>query len=490
MAEALNWRLFKAMAKEEFRLHQTMIGPIGSGFFPVMIFLFSVVLAVAFGLLGKVDIPTVLLLLHGGALLYGLGVGALGLIGEAVMTRRLGQVSFLLQVGELQPVTFRKVMAIFFLKDALYYLVYSLVPLIGGIALAAPFAHISLGGVGALALTLCLTFMTGMSLSFLLSAVAVRSRIAGAAFGGVVALLALAVWPGGALKAGDVLLPLGYWTGAGALDLVLGGALAVAFAIAAVLLMKERFEPPLRAYASQLLPTESRFAFTGALKTLAAKEWLELRRSGGLGAVVAGYLAPLLAVYAMAWVFRRALAVPIEFNAVFYGGMVGFLGVMVYSWLTNLEGNEFLNGQPATVGDVIRAKLVLYFLLTTVVSFSYLALIALAAGQVAELPLALVVAFATTAYVGGVITRLTGLWTNTMLFDARVLAKFFAAVVPPLVFAVIASFWIPRDPVVPAVLLLSESALLLVASRSLLRGVAKRWGGKAFSMGETSPSSV
>jgi len=219
-----------------------------------------------------------------------------------------------------------------------------------------------------------------------------------------------------------------------------------------------------------------------------AKEWIELRRSGTLGAVVLEYLAPLLAIYLLAWIFRTGMGVPIQFNTIFYGGMVGFLGVMVYSWLTNLEPNEFMNAQPATVDQVIRAKLVLYFILTTIASFSYVIAISILNGEFALLPLALLVALATTTYVAGVITRLTGIWTNTMLFDARVLAKFAGAVVPPLIIVMIASFTIGGAPWIAAAILLAESAALLFASRPLLRGMSVRWRTEHFSFAKTDSS--
>ncbi len=75
--------------------------------------------------------------------------------------------------------------------------------------------------------------------------------------------------------------------------------------------------------------------------------------------------------------------------------------------------------------------MILYFLLTAVVSFSYVVVIGFMNGEYTLLPLSLLIAGATTVYVAGVIARLTGIWTNTMLFDSRVLAKFAGAVVPP-----------------------------------------------------------
>ena len=481
VARGLDRRLFGLMVREELRLHKSVIGPFGSSFFPAMIFLFSVVLAVTFPRLGSLDLPTVLLMLHVAALLFGLSVGALGRIGEEVMTRRLGSVSLILGLPQTQPLSFRRAMAIFYLKDATYYVLYAILPIVAGIAVSAPLTGVPLGSVGLLGFSLFLAFMIGMSVSFLASIAWTRSRPATLAAALATLALVLLVWPLNVLAAGAVLLPLGFWAHKEAVYLVASALLALLLSVSGIVFTKERFETRARAYKSALLSTERTFAFARARRTLVAKEWLELRRSGGLGAVVGGFLGPLVAVYVLAWIFRAGIGVPITFNVVFYGAMVGFLGVMVWSWLTNVETNEFLDEQPVTLGEVIRAKLVLYFLLTTAISYAYVIAIGLLDGQADLLPVALLVAAATTAYVAGVVARLTGIWTNTMLFDARVLVKFAAAVIPPLVTVAILSFVVGSDPWQATILLAALSLGLLGAAKLLLDAVGRRWEREPFS---------
>jgi hypothetical protein len=256
--------------------------------------------------------------------------------------------------------------------------------------------------------------------------------------------------------------------------------LALALSAAAILFMKERFAAPERVYASRLVPLESTFAFSKDMRTLVAKEWLELRRSGAFGAVFTGFLGPLLGIYAIIWIFSRGMGIPLDFNVVFYGGILGFLGLMTYSWLTNLEPNEFLNVQPVGVDTVIRAKLLLYFLLTTPVSLAYLVLIGVLNGEPSLIPLGALVGLSTMVYVAAVTGRMTGLRANTMLFDARVLGRFSAAIIPPLIAVTLISFWIEKSPLACWISLGLLSACLLVASRSLFAGLGRRWGRESF----------
>ena len=478
---ALYWTLFKAMLREEWRLHKSFVGAVGSGFFPVVIFFFSLVLAATSPvLLKKLDMALVLLVLHLSAVMYGLGVGALAQIGEQVMTRRLGQINMLLQLPTLQPVSFKSVMGIFYVKDAVFYILYSIIPLLGGIAVAIPVTKITVGGVGLLFVTVLLTFMTGMALSFLLSAMSIRSKAAAGALALVIVALVLLAYPIGYLVPGQLLLALGYWETGNILYLLFSLLLVLALSAAAILLMKERFAPPERRYKSVLLETEKRFSFSKGLTTLLAKEWLELRRSGALGPVFSGFLGPLLGIYAIIWLFRTGMGVPLDFNVVFYGGILGFLGLMTYSWLTNIEPNEFLNVQPVGVDEVIRAKLVLYFLLTTPVSLGYLLLIGGLNGEWSFLPIAALVGLSTMIYVAAVTGRMTGLRANTMLFDPKVLGRFAAAIVPPLIVVELASFWIRTNPYPAMAVLAALSGVLLLASRILLAGIKPRWSRSPF----------
>jgi hypothetical protein len=187
-----------------------------------------------------------------------------------------------------------------------------------------------------------------------------------------------------------------------------------------------------------------------------------------------------LGIYAVIWIFRSGLGMPLEFNVVFYGGILGFLGLMTYSWLTNIEPNEFLNVQPVGVDQVVRAKLVLYFLLTTPVSLVYLVLIGILNREYAYMPLAALVGLSTMVYVAAVTGRMTGLRANTMLFDAAVLGRFSAAIIPPLIVCTLASFLLRTAFWPAAAVLTALSAGLLLASGRLLAGIGPRWARSPF----------
>jgi len=474
------------MLREEWRLHKSLIGPTGSAFFPAFIFVISAGLAVAVPMfLGGLRYSTLLLMFHVASAMYGLFVGSIGHIGEEIWSRRLGQVNVILQLPQIHPLSFKRVMALFYLKDALYYALYTYAPFTLGLAVAAPMAGIALGSVARLCLTMVLTFMMGMSLSFLLSASAARSRGLAGVIGLSVLCLASLVWPLNALTPGQLLLPLGYWYTPDPLLLASSVAVTVILSTSAVAVIRERFEASHRRHRSSLLEVEPRFSFTGRLSALVAKEWVELSRSGVMKQVVLGLAGTLLGVYFIIWLIETGLGFHFPFNVVSYSGFVGFMGVLTYSWITAMEHNESLNALPVGVDEVVEAKLVLYLILTAGISAVCVTLISLARAELGLLALGLLVAGANAVYAGSLAARLTGLWTNTMFFDVKVITKFAAAVVPPLLIVESASLWIQTlgSPVVYAIVAIS--LVQAAASILMLKGARGRWRGASFAFAIT-----
>ena len=482
MSLSLDARLLLDMMKEEWRLHRSMVGGLGSALFPLMIFFLTVSCAViAPFLLQNLPLATMLLMLHAASLAYGLFVGGFGSIGERVMTQRLGQVNMLLQLPQTYPVTFRRVMAIFYVKDSIFYLVYTYVPMAAGIAIGASLTNVSLIGVLKLGVTTFMAFMLGMGLSFVVSAASARSRVGGVAVSlGLLAVAAL-VYPLGILQPYQVLLPLGYWVDRSLLWPLASTALAVVLAVAGALLMKERFEVKQSRYSDSLLNIERRLSAFGGLSSLVAKEWIELSRSGALAPAVGGYTLMLLTVYFISWIFENSFGIPIELNVVFFSAFIGFMGVITYSSLTGMEHNEYLNVMPVSVDSLIKAKLAIYFLLTSGVTAGYVGVIGFLKGEIYLVPQSLLVAACTSIFVAAVTAYLTGLWTNTMFFGAKTILKFTGLVVPLLTVNEVGAMIITYRPGLAVVMISFSSAMELLASIFLFIRLGKKWGGASFS---------
>ena len=245
--------------------------------------------------------------------------------------------------------------------------------------------------------------------------------------------------------------------------------------------MKENFETKQESHIESLIGAESKFTFAGELKTIVAKEWLELVRSSSLYPAIASFSGHLLVIYAVSWIFQVGFGLPIRFNLVFYSGFVGFMGVMTYSFLTNLEHNEYLNVQPISVGMVIKAKIIVYLVITSVVTFGYVFIIGYLKNELSLIPLGLLVASSTSLFVVAVTAYLTGLWTNTMFFGAKTIIQFAVIVIPPLTLIEIAAMLLGFKPLIATYLLYVSSIVLLISSLLVLKRLEKKWQNSIFS---------
>ena len=118
------------------------------------------------------------LIIHANFLLLGFMVGAFGLLGGEVMTRRLGQASLLSYSARSLPLGERFIFANFVVKDTVYYFILWVFPFASGFMLASPFVGIPSSVPLLLTLTLTLSFLIGLSAIFFLSTVYVRSWLA------------------------------------------------------------------------------------------------------------------------------------------------------------------------------------------------------------------------------------------------------------------------------------------------------------------------
>ena len=108
---------------------------------------------------------------------------------------------------------------------------------------------------------------------------------------------------------------------------------------------------------------------------LNVKEMVDVWRSGTLFKMLGSYCVPLLFLLALAWMADFA-RFPIPFNLLSYAPFLGFFGFNFYSWLNAVDSPDFLNGLPVRVPQLLRAKILVYFIMTTWISILFLILMA------------------------------------------------------------------------------------------------------------------
>jgi len=153
--------------------------------------------------------------------------------------------------------------------------------------------------------------------------------------------------------------------------------------------------------------------------------------------------------------------------------------VMLYSWLNNVDSVDYYSLIPVTVPQIIKARVLVFLFLTVGISAAFVVAIAIINGEIDILWLSLLVMFTTSVYMVVMTAYLTGLRTNTFLFDMGVMSRFAVMSFLPDVCLTILSFSMRTSW--SAVIGIAIVIMALVGATIILyRGIEKKWRGAGF----------
>ncbi len=388
--------------------------------------------------------------IHLSLFMFSLGMGSFAFVGRNMVSQRASGKSYLLASPALLPLELPPVYLAYYLKEVAFYLCLILTPVVGGMCLGILFGTytgISVpllwSSIPVVLSCMLVTMMQGLALSFYASAIWSRSRI------GSFLVPILAVVAG-------VIVALDYVPLESAIsglhvqlhhDFFVLPLAAIAWLVIATVgayLVPDDFEVRVTTRADLFVPVHKRLFFlgNGQMRTLVAKEIADVWRSGTMFKMLGSYCVPLLFLLALAWMadFATNGDMPIPINLLSYAPFLGFFGFNFYSWLNAVDSPDFLNGLPVRVPQLLRAKIIVYFLMTTWISVLFLILMAHLLDQWVGLLPALLVMFANSVYIVALSGLLMGLRPNKAIFDTQIMAIFWVATVLPLVSLFLLSF--------------------------------------------------
>lgn len=438
MSRAPFFSLVRWMAIEEFRFHTQLFG--GKRFlgFPVAI---TVLVALAVFLLDliSVEVVGIVLAVHVLVFLFGLQTGALGVTGRDALENLLGDITFIIYSSRTLPVTHKRLLAAFFVKDLGYYALILTLPATLGFAVVLSPAEllplfISLTGMFALGVVLTLV---GLSLAD----AGIGSRVAAVIAGGGVSI----AWLNGL----DVLqfTPYAVVQSPTLLSAVTGFVPILLLAGVAYLTFTPRSGNA----------TRSRSNLFGTLVdklppgrgAIAAKTLVDVQRSnGGLVTVILSVsLLFGVSLYLLQLVqSATGLSVPVGLTM---GGLLSLSAFLVYTWLVQFDSVEEYLFLPLTVPDVLRGKALAFSVLSypTALIHYTLALAVLGATPMDAL-IGLVVLVSMMVYFFGLTVYITGFSPNAFLFDVVRFGVFGLGVMLPLVPLLVISLIAPEWTVI------------------------------------------
>ena len=452
--------------------------------------------------------------LHLPLLMFSLGMGTFAFMGRDALVRRTATKNHLLASPALQPLPNSMAHFAYFVKDLVFYVLLILSPIIVGMGLGkgldtffsitTPLEYSSLPWTW---FAMVVTLAQGLAISFLASALWMRGRPF-TIFGPLVVILIGIIIGVGVFDIETVLIGLSIQTSKNLLLGVIGFGLCLLLGYLSSLLIIDDFDVSVVEKGDLFKPIYDKLSFLGRgeIRLIVAKEFVDLFRSGSIKKMVVSYSIPLAVLLGMAWLIDFAEA-PIPINLLSYAPFLGFFGFNFYSWLTILDSPEFMNGLPVKVPQLIRAKVIVYFLITSWISLVFIIMMAWRLDEWASLPTSIIVMFANSIYIVALTAFLMGLRPNKAIFDASIMIWFWVGTVLPLLGLFLLSFtqgdvslygnWWERasqdglaatagmydDTMVRQgyVGMLSISGFLLFASAVLWKLMDKRWGSAEFS---------
>lgn len=438
MASSTTRLVFTGMLREEWRLHSRLFGGVRFAVFPLIVL---ALVAGAVGLLIYVEtaMETILFGIHVLVFLFGLHTGSIGFIGRDALRNLLGDLTLLVFSARTLPISRRRLLGIFIIKDLLYYAGLFLLPIALGVAPFLLLAGDPVTSVLLLWATLLGMFALGIVSTLTLVGIAGRGVSRLLIAGGVVAVVALA-WFVGIDPVG--LTAYGVFIEPTLVGIVASLAVILALGVVASVSFRVDQQRRERRVRPRFRRWNERIDDPVATKTL-----LDVDRSSGGFAKVLFSGAILFAVTAALVEFAGEVTGVEPSVELAYGLILGLTGFTSYNWLTQVDDIDEYIFHPLGVETVYRAKLRSFVIIGPLVALVfYLIGIAWQGGDLPSAIVGAVLTIGVTGYVFGLTVYLAGISPNEFLFDSVLFLLFSLAMIVALVPLLVIAFAVSPLP--------------------------------------------
>ncbi|MDZ7688725.1 MAG: hypothetical protein U5J64_08410 [Halobacteriales archaeon] len=401
----------------------------------------------------------------------GLSVGSVGFVSRDAVDNLLGESNLLVFSSRTLPVSQRRSVSVFVVKDLVYYSFLYLTPLVAALLPVAYVfdASVSVGSIALVWTAVNASFALGVGVSFFSAALHTRSRALLAGTVGVVVL--------GAVYAGrDALAytPLAFYESPSLTTAVIAFVPVAFLAVAGVFLLQPERASSTRSYRDVYPRLRSLLRGEG----LTAKMVLDVTRSSGGVWKIFFSVGILFGVFVFLVLYVDIVSAIVAAPGLAFAVLLGISTVSVYHWVNRFDTLEDYTSLPIDADDVLRAKAVTFAVIALPVAYAYLVVgvvMFFDEGSLLEVALGVVVLPLVVAYVFGVTSYLTGLDPNELLLNSKLFSVFTAAISAVAVPLFVASIAYLRFPTESAVFAVVFSAVSAVVGFFLYGRAKRKW---------------
>jgi hypothetical protein len=453
--------ILTSMIKEEWRIHSKLFGGAMFALFPVILAVMVFFGSLTIPILNFI-IPTsqLMIVMQYVFVLFGLSVGSFGLFGREVMNRRFGHASMLAYSSRTLPISERRILANFLVKDILYYFVLWILPFAVGFAFASPFISVNFFYSLSLLLIITLSFLVGLSVAFILSTLYAHSIKL------LLVFMTMATATGLILMSyfGVSLSSIVFSYIPSARQIALSLLLIIVPSSISLMFPKVDYPQKKRLYKNSLNRLSRLFWFS-RYPTFISKDFLDFNRSeGGIGKIILSFLLPLSIIWVLIFVFLKFI--PFLNLFIVFSIFLGIISSSFYNWFTEYDAFNFYAFLPIKVSTVMKSKVASYAIINTV-SLAVLLVVTLLMNQTSYLLPALCSFLSVSAYTLSITVYLAGLSPNIMLYNAKIFLQYLLLISPILLVMVFLSLLNP--------LYLVATTALIPISYKIIRKSYDKW---------------
>ena len=475
--------LIRLMLREEFRFRTTYSSKYSFLGFPILIMTFTFILAyLSPQLLQEISLEQILLMLHSTIFLYGFSMGAFAFLGREYIDQTFGHIKFLVSSPEVLPLSFRKTFLAFYIHEIIFYIFIALLPIMFGLTLSMPFTGFSIISILILTLAATLSFLLGISFSFIMATIFLKNEKIFVGIFIVTCIIVIGSFLFQWFEFGLIFPSLMFQYEKTSEFLILAILYVVLFSVGATYIIGKRFQIRTPYFKSELQVNEERYKFFQDYSIYLAKEFLDIKRSRTMIKILFTFISSLVFIIFVSWLIELSLGIEQSFNIVFFGFLIGFFGVLIYSWLNITDRVEFYQTLPVSVPQLIKIKIMVYIIICAWICPIIIIILAFWNNELPMVGWALLVMFITSFYIVSSTAYLTGLRTNTYLFNSTILLKFGILSFLPFICITILSFTLNTMIEISLAGILLICVNLIGASFLLYRGIDKKWAKAEFTV--------
>jgi hypothetical protein len=473
---ALLYRLVILFLKEELRLRSRFSPAFSLFFFPQIVMVAAMAGYLLHPLvLERIEISTLHFSVDAGLFMFGMTMGGMAFLGKDFVERAIGPVTMIAASTRFQPVEDRRMFFAYFIHDLAFFMGLILVPLTIGMAIGCLVLPIEAGRFIFLNACYWTAFIQGLSLSLCISACMTNGKrvmllLIPVFFVPLFASQAYAGDPRGFSTTYLAIVDGSIWW------LALSLALSAVYTASGVWMYKG---------SGQENGSRSTWSYNGARgfakvtgyrgSPVLGREMLNLVRGKAYLGIGFSLFVPLIILTAFTGIVSNVGNVPFGFNGIFFSVMVSIFTVSIYNGLVSLDSLDFDQTIPLDVPTLVRAKIRLHLLFALPIWAVITIIICIVMGDWMGIAVGLPVGLVTVVYMGYATAYLTGLWTNSMLFDASIFLRYVTFTILPVLYATILSYTIQKVPIPSIGALVIYVILVIFAIAMIDRGIDERW---------------